>query len=353
MNVTAVVAVLFGLCVSCTASFAQSTEEKLEKAQQSLDGIQRRLPQLATLGDELATELKSYARKLELAQLDLAQANRAAADAMTVLRQSKAEHEAAPSQDTDRLLKTTEHGYLMAERGVKNRSKRVERIQGKYQQLLQSNERLEQKKKTLSNQINTYQVTIKGLKRTLKSQAEREKQEAIVAARSAQLKAEEEARLNRKVVEQLSSEKSKDVAVVRQTMAQVGAESNAKAEDIQRVKALSDLSPEDQLMKAEAKKMLAAVNKEIANKPGRRPLYKRLTLKGQSLVTVPFDFIGANYYRAQARVSSGPQFFEVSKNRFKRELPQADDGQLYIFIYQAKSASRGDLQYYKKSLLED
>ncbi len=347
MNATAIVAVLLGLCVSCTDSFAQSTEEKLQKAQQSLNQVQRRLPQLTTLGKELALELQSYARKLDVAQEDLAQANRDAAGAQTSLQQSKAAHESSPSQDTDRRLKKAEHGYLMAERGVKNRSKRVERIQGKYQQLLLSNERLGQQKRSLSNQINSHQVSIKELQSAVNKEKQQAKQEALIAARSARVKAEEKARVAERDVQE-SLAKSQQLAVVQQTMAD-----QPSVSDSQLIQTPKSLSPADKLAKENAKQMLAAVNKDIADKPGRRPLYKRLSLKGQSLVSVPFSFLGANYYRAEARVSSGSQFFEVSKNRFKRELPEADDGLVYVFIYQAKSASRGVLQYYKKSLLED
>ncbi|MBB6521994.1 hypothetical protein [Pseudoteredinibacter isoporae] len=344
MNATAIAAILIALCAFCTNTFAQSTQEQLKQAQDTLKQAQRRLPQLETLSEELKVELESFTRKLETAEQDLAQSNRDAAKAQALLQESKVAHEANPNQDTDRALRKAEHGYAMAERGVKNRNKRVERIQGKHQQLLLSSERNAQQQKTLGTQIKNQRVQIQQLEARLHE----EKQKATqLAASAASAKVEQQAQLERqqreqaeKLAQQRQAEAKK--AELTQTMAK-------KDPVTQEIK----LSAEDQSAQRKAQKLLAEVNQQIADKPGRRPLYKRLTLKGQQLPTVPFTFIGANYYRAETRVSSGQQFFEIAKNRFKRDLPESDDGQVYVFIYQAKSASRGVLQYYKKSLLDN
>ncbi|GAA6152093.1 hypothetical protein [Pseudoteredinibacter isoporae] len=345
MNATAIAAILIALCVFCTNSFAQSIEEQLTQAETAIQQAQRRLPQLETLSEELAAELEGFARKLEDAEQDLAQSNRDAAQAQTLLQESKVAHEANPNQDTDRALRKAEHGYAMAERGVKNRSKRVERIQGKHQQLLLSNERNIQQQKALQAQLKKGRADVQRLQATLQD----EKQQAQQAAVAATAKLEQQAR----VAQQEKRQRENELKLAQQR------EAEAKKAKLTQTMAKKDpvtqaikLSAEDQAAKRQAEELLAEVNQQIADKPGRRPLYKRLSLKGPQLVGVPFTFMGANYYRAEARVSAGQQFFEVAKNRFKRDLPEADDGQLYVFIYQAKSASRGILHYYKKSLVE-
>lgn len=346
MNATAIAAILIALCAFCTNTFAQSTEQQLQQVENALKQAQRRLPQLETLSEELKVELESFSRKLETAENDLAQSNRDAAKAQALLQQSKAAHQANPNQDTDRALRKAEHGYAMAERGVKNRSKRVERIQGKHQQLLLSTERNAQQQKALTAQLKNNRADIQRLQVALQE----EKQKAQVAANEASAKIEQQARLVQQ--EKQKQEAEQKLALQREAEAKKAklTQTMAKKDPVsQEIK----LSVEDQAAKTAALDILTAVNQQIADKPGRRPLYKRLTLKGQQLVSVPFTFMGANYYRAEARVSSGQQFFEIAKNRFKRDLPEADDGQLYVFIYQAKSASRGVLQYYKKSLVEE
>ena len=65
-----------------------------------------------------------------------------------------------------------------------------------------------------------------------------------------------------------------------------------------------------------------------------------------------FKFQGRKLYLAESDVKSGQQIFRVGSKNFRSTIPAADDGQVYMFILDAKRPSSPRLSMFKKSLLD-
>ncbi|MCV6625812.1 MAG: hypothetical protein OIF38_06925, partial [Cellvibrionaceae bacterium] len=233
----------------------------------------------------------------------------------------------------ERAMRLADHGYKMARRGVASRGKRVDRIERRYQQAILDQQKLVAKLRQAEADIRFVRVKL-----AKAQQQDRKRERQAAASRTPQAVG-------------TAQVQSKSAAPAPKPEPKAELSKAAEAEAVNAKPAAERLSAYDRVAQREAMELQAEIDQDIINKSSRRPLYKRLTLKGRFVNAAQFKFIGADHYRAEAKIKAGAQQFEVARNRFSREIPAADDGETYIFFYQAKSASRGVLKLFKKSLL--
>ncbi|MGQ9425985.1 hypothetical protein ACXYTJ_04715 [Gilvimarinus sp. F26214L] len=76
------------------------------------------------------------------------------------------------------------------------------------------------------------------------------------------------------------------------------------------------------------------------------------TISGNSLDSAEMEHLGQDQYRAELKVQSGRQSVKINRSSFRIEIPEADEGEIYLFFVDASRPTRLQLTYYKKSLLD-
>ncbi|GAB3106795.1 hypothetical protein GCM10027217_32610 [Pseudomaricurvus hydrocarbonicus] len=328
-------------------TFALSPSQEEDKLDRYYQAFENRSSEL----EDVDNELFGYEYKLERAQKDLQSAEQELSKAQSEYATAKAALLKDNSEDNLRNMNLTEHALKMSERGVRTRTKRLERVENNIAELTA-------KKEQLSKQVTEGQKRITAqekLVQKVKADASRRLAQAEQAKAEAQRRMLEEKRLaesSRKAVE-ASLNKPTSPSPVSQPAVQVPTESIAAAADespdtIDQ----SELSTLDREALEYAQKEIARLEDLLTDSNHGRPTYKRLTLGGNKVETEQFEFLGKDQYRVDTVVQNGRQIFQVGKHKFRRTIPASDNGAEYVFIYDAKRLSRPRLVMFKKSLLD-
>jgi hypothetical protein len=314
---------LLGSSVASADTVTQE-QERLERYEQSLDNR--------------TSEFEDVENDLFGLEAKLVDARQTVVGATSDLEAARARHSAAAiklagddSDDHKRAVRLTSHALKMSERGLRTRSKRLERLEANEQALQLS-------KVQLQAQL------VKDEKNIAKQQAR------IVAAKKSAAQ---------QVVRLEKAEKAKRAAKAEQhESAVLKAQRLANKEPPKQVVAVEEpapvkLSELDLEVLAFARKEVQRLDELLASGKGGRPIFNRLVLRGDQIEGNEFEFLGRKQYRAEAVVSKGRQLFEVAGHKYRRTIPATDDGQAYVFILDAKRPSRPRLVMYKKSLIEN
>lgn len=332
-----------------------SVAQNLDAEQSSLKNLLKNPPAIEKRISVLNAQSESFERKIVQAKNDVLQSDLELQSSLKATKVAKQNYQAQPSQDTDRVLRKNQHRLAMAERGVKNRQKRLDRVQGKLQksafQLSAARQEL-----SLSNQkIRSQRLKIERVREQIQQQEIIAQEKFAIRSRAAAAAVAETLKQNKLAL--INEKKSAQNIVVTQTLASSTAEGSS---DKGAHKTLSSnegsssgggaLSAAQVKEKSKIEALLAKIADAEVKRENRRALYKRLTIKGNKLSQHLFTHIADNYYRTEAVVTSGTQLLEVGHNRLKRDIPAGDDGKTYVFIYHAKTASRGKLWMYDRAL---
>jgi len=336
-----------------TSSVAQS----LETEQSSLKSLLKAPPAIEKRISLLSAQSESFERKIVQAKNDVIQSDIELQGALKAAEAAKQEYQSQPSQDTDRVLRKNQHRLAMAERGVKSRQKRLDRIQGKFQKSAAQLKTAQQELSQSSQKIRSQRLKIERVREQIQQQESIAQEKFAINTRAAAAAVAETLRQNKLAL--IAEKKSAQDIVVTQTLASAKAQAASGGGVQKTVKtdegSISDgatLSAAQEKQKSKIEVLLAKIAEAKVKRENRRALYKRLTIKGNKLSQHLFTHIADNYYRTEAVVTSGPQLLEVGHNRLKRDIPKGDDGKTYVFIYHAKTASRGKLWMYDKALLD-
>lgn len=77
----------------------------------------------------------------------------------------------------------------------------------------------------------------------------------------------------------------------------------------------------------------------------------RYNISGSLLDSATMEHLGKNQYVAELTVQSGRQTVRINRSTFRIEIPEADEGEVYLFFVDA-SRPRMQMTYYKKALLQ-
>lgn len=321
--------------------------DAVSQAQDTLDRYHQAFENRSSELEDIENQLFGYQNKLDEAQSDLVAAEKDLAAAQQAQAAAKIQLIGEASQDNERALKLADHALKMAERGVRTRTKREERTQAKLAEMMEEKTQLASQLAADESRIARQERQLNSAKRNADEKA------ANLLAAAEQAKVDAQARMQ---ADKLQAD------AVSERLAAIDAEREAAKALEQQIPAQETVKPpaQKQALSELDKEALAYAQKEVSRlenlladgNPGR-PTFKRLALGGNKMDSHPFAFLGQNQYRVETEVTNGRQIFQVGKHKFRRTIPAADNGEQYVFIFDAKRPSRPRLVMYKKALLEN
>ncbi|BFM16415.1 hypothetical protein R50073_25980 [Maricurvus nonylphenolicus] len=320
------------LSLHTSAGILSDEQDKLSRYEQAYEN------HLVALED-IENEIFGYTNKVEVARADLVTAEKELAEAAAALAEARATALKTPGQDADRTLKKATHSHKMASRGVRSRTKRLERVEGNLAEL---QAQLQEQQEQLDDDKNRIQ----------------EQQERIITVRAdLERKAKQRELADAKAKADAAKQAQKPAPVVAKPKPVVEPEPvpqpKPKVVEAPKPAPKTELSELDKEALAFAQKEVARLEKLLADGSTGRPIFKRLVLKGNRTKPVNFEFLGQNQYRAEVVVAQGKQIFEIGKHKYRRTIPASDNGETYVFIFDAKRPSRPRMVMFKKSLLDN
>lgn len=113
-----------------------------------------------------------------------------------------------------------------------------------------------------------------------------------------------------------------------------------------------ELSEDDAFSLEIAREHQALLQELKAEKDSEDAFFSNLTLSGNWVESTPFKYIGHRWYVAEVKVQAGRQSIRVNRGSFRIEIPDSDEGEVYLFYVDASRPTRLELTYYKKSILD-
>lgn len=111
--------------------------------------------------------------------------------------------------------------------------------------------------------------------------------------------------------------------------------------------------PEDDAYALEIAREHTALLRELQQEGSTdEPFFSNLSLSGNLIETATFKHLGQDQYQAEVGVQSGRQTVKINRSSFRIDIPDADEGEVYLFFVDASRPTRLQLTYYKKSILD-
>lgn len=333
--------------VSTHASELSVGQDKLARLEQIYENQTEEM-------EDLEDQLIGYRNKVDGAEKDLVTATAELDAAAKTLLECQSAARQVPSVDADRALKLADHAHDMAERGVRTRTKRLERLQGNLHELeaqaTAQQALLKQQEQRMAAQKSALAATVSKLERQADQQA-----------RAAQLASVEASRVADKPAQPANAAAPAKVASAKLETTPIFTPAPPAASHEQVLASLKpvpvtqqkpELSDLDQEELAYVQKEAQRLAEATQGADTSDPTFKRLTLDALGQPSVPFTYLGGEQYRVEVPVIGGKQVFSVRNKVYRRTIPAADDGAVYVFIYDARRLSRPRLVSFKKSLLD-
>lgn len=288
--------------------------------------------------EDIENEMLAYEYKLQRAQESLSKARENYQQSLVELKTAEREHKGAPSTDTERALHKARHAHDMAERGVDSRNRRVEIIQSNFaeleQRLKDSRESVAAGKARLASQ----QTLVDSLVNAMLSEANTK----------AQAKKVEQAKSASPAVA-MSQPEIPEPTLASLAPAEEAAPAAAEAAVAQ--EPVREIDPELlEYVRGERERLEKLLGELEEGEEGKHT-FRNLTLRPSGEDSIEFEFLGQNQYKLIAPVSSGRQTYKINSWRFRRTIPSDDDGERYVFIFDARRLSRPRLVMYPEYVL--
>lgn len=84
----------------------------------------------------------------------------------------------------------------------------------------------------------------------------------------------------------------------------------------------------------------------------KRDHNSRYSISGNLMDNASMAHLGGDQYLAEVTVQSGRQTVRINRSTFRIEIPDADEGEVYLFFVDASQPNRLQMTYYKKALLQ-
>ncbi|MCA0901316.1 hypothetical protein [Microbulbifer agarilyticus] len=301
--------------------------------------------------EDIENEIVSYEYKLERAQKSLGEARKNYQQSLVAVTAAEREHKGAASTDTARALKKAKHARNMAERGVDSRNRRVEFIQSNYAEL---EGRLAGARESVANgksRLAAQQSLVDSLVK-----------EMLIEAKTAKTEVAEKKPAPKP--EMAPAVVISPPEVPEPTLAAAGDATNAAADlvlsgestssdETEAVAGTREIDPEMvDYARGERARLEKLLNQLAEGETGKHT-FRNLTLKPTGEDSVEFEFLGQDQYRVVLPVAAGRQTYKVNSWRFRRTIPADDNGERYVFIFDARRLSRPRLVMYPEYLLSE
>lgn len=368
------------LSILCSAAELSVEQDVLLRLQQLSENQQLQL-------QDREQSLIEFESKLLNAQTDLTQAKNELQRKEQELAEAIAGGEALARQ-----RKLAEHAVSMAKRSVKNRLKRTQRIEGKLvqekavlakarNQLLQSRSSIAQQEAKLARlrdkrkaekvrlaQLKSQRaapVTVAASKPRSVAKKAVANDKAISKPKTVQTSAKvEPAGQTLKISEQkpitspsVATPSVTSPPVTNQTKAgakegvKEGVKEGAKEGAKENLDAQRQLAQLDELARSQAAAEERRLAKALAApKRSGNQRYSDLRIKSDT-VDAGFEFLGNHQYRAETAIDGGRHMFSVGSHHYRGTIPNSDDGEVYVFLFDTSRKGKPRLSMYRKSLL--
>ncbi|WP_299593399.1 hypothetical protein [uncultured Microbulbifer sp.] len=311
------------------ASSLTVEQNKLARMEQSQEN------RLVALED-VENEMLAYEYKLQRAEESLSKARANYEESLMAFKVAEREHKTAASSDTERALHKAKHAYAMAERGVDSRKRRVDIVQSTFGDL---EARLQDARESVSSgetRLTGQQALVDKLVQAMLVKAEEQKQAAKSTASAPAVEAPAVAKPSLASLEP-----------VEPTMPELAAPSA----DNEIAAPERDIDPELlEYVRGERDRLEKLLSELDEDEEGRQT-FRNLSLRPSGEDSIEFEFLGQNQYRLVAPVSAGRQTYKINSWRFRRTIPSDDDGERYVFVFDARRLSRPRLVMYPEYVL--
>jgi len=320
---------VFGWCGLVLGASSLTVEQnRLARMEQSQEN---RLVEL----EDVENEMLAYEYKLQRAEESLSKARANYEESLMALKAAEREHKLAANSDTERALHKAKHAYAMAERGVDSRNRRVEIVQSTFGDL---EARLKESRSSVAagqSRLDAQQALVDKLVKAMLVKAEEQKEatKTTAAAPSVTAPAIPEPTLA-------------SLEPAAPTMPEPEAVEAAEATATER-----EVDPELLEYVRGERDRLKQLLGELEEGDDGKQTFRSLTLRPSGGDDVEFEFLGQNQYRLVAPVSAGRQTYKINSWRFRRTIPSDDDGERYVFIFDARRLSRPRLVMYPEYVL--
>lgn len=327
---------VFGWCGLVQGASNLTVEQnKLARMEQSQEN---RLVEL----EDVENEMLAYEYKLKRAQESLSKARENHEQTLKELKAAEREHKLGANTDTERALHKAKHAYSMAERGVDSRNRRVEIIESTFGEL--------------ESRLKASQASVAaGESRLTAQQAQVDK---LVKAMLVQAEKEKEA--SRKAAAAPAAPKPSLAALEQPTMPALQApqepapSAEAPEPEVEEVSQAVEREVDPELVdyvRGERERLQKLLG-ELGEGDSGKQTFRNLSLRPSGEDSIDFEFLGENQYRLIAPVSAGRQTYKINSWKFRRTIPSDDDGERYVFIFDARRLSRPRLVMYPEYVLK-
>jgi len=108
--------------------------------------------------------------------------------------------------------------------------------------------------------------------------------------------------------------------------------------------------------KAELERIRSSIESILArikNPPaGDKSSISSIQFKGSGVQRSHFEYAGSDIYRTESTIKAGSRKLHAGRLQYTMKIPRADDGETYVFYYDAKDRRNPIFLAFKKSLLE-
>ena len=290
--------------------------------------------------EDVENEMLAYEYKLQRAQESLSKARENYQQSLVALKTAEREHKGAPSSDTERALHKARHAHDMAERGVDSRNRRIEIIQSSFAELedrlADSRESVAGGKSRLAAQQSLVDSLVKAMLNEANTKAQAKKFEPKKAAPPAVA---------------ISEPEIPEPTLASLAPVEVAPAGEPASDEVVPDADVREVDPELlEYVRGERDRLEELLSGLDEGEDGRQT-FRNLSLKPSGEESIEFEFLGQNQYKLIAPVSAGRQTYKINSWRFRRTIPADDNGERYVFIFDARRLSRPRLVMYPEYVL--
>jgi predicted nucleic acid-binding Zn-ribbon protein len=314
--------------LSCQLALAATVSQEREE----LSSLRRDLAKQEEKLKTLKSEEQSLPDTIAKVQAEAAKTEAEFKAEQTQFYKLKSDHAAAPTDTTERQLRLGEIKFGLAERRHNNAATELNNLQDKQNQLQSSLDSTE-------NAINASRTKIVRQERRLADAIALAEQQEVEKTRAVTKPEPPKVAITAPVIEAPKAEiKVEEPAPVAATPAP--AETRIELSE----KAFEEFQFAKEKMAATNDLIAAAGANDNANQD-------QLHLNGPNFNGIPFNYLGNQQYRADVTLHTGRHTFEIEKLRFRVDVPESDDAQVYVFLVDARDKNQLRASYFRQELL--
>lgn len=325
-----IIGLIAAISVYSTTAFCATVGQEKE----TLAALNNTLTKLNTELSESQSRVGTQPSQADKAKEELALAEQEHVAAQKELERLKQLKVSSPSEEVDRDLMLQENKTRFASRAKDREQRELDRILSKQGKLGDEVSQLQAKINTTTSQI---------------ERQERRVTEAQIEARAQELAAS----APKPVVQAPVVAAPKPAAKPKVTPQPKPVIAEKPAAPVEPAPAQVSLSDYDKAELERIRSSVTSINDRIANPPvGDSSSISNLSIKGTGVRRSSFEYAGNDIYRTETVMKTGTRKLSVGNLQYIMKIPEADNGETYVFYYDVKQRRNPVFLAFKKSLLD-